>query len=139
MPGTFHLEIVTPERVAYSGEVVSLVAPGLEGQFGILAHHAPFIAALRPGAIKVRDAENKEMWLATAGGFFEMVHNKAVILADTAEFAAEIDVERARAAIDRAKARLRSELELEADRERAEKALERATARIKVAGLSRLE
>jgi len=139
MPATYHLEIVTPERVAYSGEVVSLVAPGVEGHFGIWAHHAPFIAALRPGAIQVRDAENKEMWLATAGGFFEMVRNRAVLLADTAEFAAEIDVARAQAAVERAKARLRGEMALEADRERAEKALERAAARIKVAGLSRLE
>jgi F-type H+-transporting ATPase subunit epsilon len=139
MPGTFLLDIVTPERRVYSEPVISLVAPGVEGQFGILVHHTPFIAALRPGVVKIRDQNNQEILLATSSGFFEISRNQAVLLADTAEFAAEIDVERAQAALERARQRLRGELEADADRERAERALERAMARIRVASQSRLE
>jgi|YNPNPStandDraft_1061719.scaffolds.fasta_scaffold27472_2 F-type H+-transporting ATPase subunit epsilon len=139
MPGTFQLEIVTPERSVFRDEVISLVAPGVEGQFGILVHHAPFIAALRPGAIKIRDRNNREILLATSGGFFEIARNQAVLLADTAEFAAEIDVARAQAALERARERLRGGRITEVDRERAERALERAAARIRVAAQSRLE
>jgi F-type H+-transporting ATPase subunit epsilon len=139
MPGPFQLDIVTPERRVYSDPVISLVAPGVEGQFGILVHHTPFIAALQPGAIKIRDRNHQEILLATSGGFFEISRNQAVLLVDTAEFAAEIDVERARAALERARQRLRGELEADADRERAERALDRALARIRVASQSRLE
>lgn len=139
MPGTFQLEIVTPERPVFRGEVISLVAPGVEGQFGILVHHTPFIAELRPGTIKIRDRNNQEILLATSGGFFEIARNQAVILADTAEFAAEIDVARAQAALERARERLRGERISDAERERAEQALERAAARIRVAAQSRLE
>lgn len=138
MPGTFQLDIVTPERPVFQGAVLSLVAPGVEGQFGILVNHTPFIAALRPGTLKIRDRDNREILLAISGGFFEIARNQAVILADAAEFAAEIDVDRARAAWERARERLRGG-ESEVDRERAERALERAAARIRVAAQSRLE
>jgi F-type H+-transporting ATPase subunit epsilon len=139
MPGTFQLDIVTPERSLLSAPVISLVAPGVEGQFGIMVHHTPFIAALRSGVIKIRDQNSQEFLLATSGGFFEIAQNQAVILADTAEVAAEIDVARAEAALQRARERLRGERESDADRERAERALERAAARIRVAAQSRME
>ena len=139
MPGTYLLDIVTPERRVFSEPITSLVAPGVEGQFGILVHHVPFISALQPGAIKIRNQENQELLLATSGGFFEITENRAVILADTAEFAAELDLERAQASLERARQRLRGELESDADHQRAEQALERAAARVRVAAQTRLE
>ncbi|HIE51831.1 MAG TPA: F0F1 ATP synthase subunit epsilon [Armatimonadetes bacterium] len=139
MAATFRLDIVTPERVVYSGQVESLVAPGVEGYFGILARHAPFIAALRSGALRIRTEEGESLLLAISGGFFEVSQNKAVVLADAAEFAAEIDVERAQAALERARRRLRGEILSEAERQRAERAMERAHTRIRVAAQSRAQ
>ena len=102
----FSLTIVTPERILYEGEVRSLVAPGSDGYFGVLSNHAPLISALKPGCLELRDAEDKRSLMAVSGGFIEVSHNKATLLVDAAEFKAEIDVERARSALERARKRL---------------------------------
>ncbi|MFN3420941.1 MAG: ATP synthase F1 subunit epsilon [Armatimonadota bacterium] len=135
MARTFSVEVVTPERVLFSSDqVVSLTVPAWEGSLGVMALHAPMVAALRIGVITIRLANGEEVRISTAGGFMEVADNKAVILCDTAELDEEIDVERAKRALERALQRLRNFQDPTIDRERARKAKERAMARLKAAG-----
>jgi len=136
MAGTFTLQVVTPEREVYSGQVEQISLPGLEGSFGVLRNHAPLIAALEPGLVEIFDAEGHEIRMAIGGGFFQVAQNQAMVLADSAETAAEINVERARAAESRARSRLTGHVDgdFQLQRERAESALRRAQARMRVAG-----
>ncbi len=97
----FRLSIVTPEKVVYEGEVVSLIVPGVEGYLGILSHHAPLITALQTGKIEFRDGTKKLLVYAVSGGFIEVSHNQATLLADTAEHSDEINVERAQTAFEK--------------------------------------
>jgi len=131
----FRLSIVTPEKTFYEEEISSLVVPGTEGYLGVLSHHAPLITALKPGMIEFRDADDKVRITAVSGGFLEVSHNVATLLADAVEWADEIDVERAQAAYDREKARLISagEGETDIDLPSARAAIERASNRLRVA------
>lgn len=99
------LEIVTAERIVYSEEVDTLVAPGIEGELGILPNHSPLLTVMQPGEIRV-DKDGEETYIAVSGGFLEVIGNNATILADTAERSEEIDESRAQAAIDRAQERI---------------------------------
>ncbi|MGI9952094.1 F0F1 ATP synthase subunit epsilon [Moorellaceae bacterium AZ2] len=130
--GPFSLEVITPERVLLSTEASSLVAPGVLGYLGILPGHAPMVTLLVPGVITYREG-GQEKRLAVSGGLLEVVDDRVVILADTAEKAEEIDVERARRAKERAERRLK-ERPPGVDLVRAESALKRALARLKAAG-----
>ena len=105
---TFHLEIVTPERVLLSEQVRHVRAPGLEGSLGILAGHAPLMTALMVGLIKVDHENGDEEYIATSGGFMEVKRDKTIILADTAERADDIDLSRAEAAVAKAREQLSS-------------------------------
>jgi ATP synthase, F1 epsilon subunit (delta in mitochondria) len=135
MARTFTVEVVTPERVLFSSDqVVSLTALGWEGSFGVMALHAPMVVALRTGVITLKLADGEEVRIATTGGFFEVADNRAVILCDVAELDREIDVERARRALQRALERLRNFQDPTIDRERAQQARDRAMARLKAAG-----
>jgi F-type H+-transporting ATPase subunit epsilon len=135
MARTFTVEVVTPERVLFSSDqVMSLTAPGWEGSFGVMALHAPMVVALRTGVITLKLADGEEVRIATTGGFFEVADNRAVILCDVAELDREIDVERARRALQRALERLRNFQDPTIDRERAQQARDRAMARLKAAG-----
>ena len=129
---TFKLEIVTPERVVLTQDAVSLVVPAAEGYLGVLADHAPLIAELTVGEIRVRDAEGRETRLATSGGFMEVRDNTVHILADTAERAEEIDIARAEEARKRAEERVRSRA-AGINYARAEAALKRALNRLRLA------
>ena len=102
---TMRLEIATAERVVYSEDVEILVAPGLDGQLGILPNHAPLLTALQPGEIRVV-REGEESFMAVSGGFLEVMANRVTILADTAERAEEIDIERAEESMQRAQERI---------------------------------
>jgi F-type H+-transporting ATPase subunit epsilon len=135
MAGTFNLQIVTPEREIFNGPVESVTVPGMQSSFGVLRNHAPLIAALEPGLVDIYDAEAREIRIAVGGGFFQVAKNQAMVLADSAEIATEINVERAREAESRARSRLAGRMEPEAElqRERAEAALRRARARLRIA------
>lgn len=98
----FQLSIVTPEKVIFEGEVVSLLVPGMEGYLGILSNHAPLITALQPGRIEFQDGQDKIQVFSVSGGFVEVSGNKATLLADTAEHCQEIDIDRAQTALERA-------------------------------------
>jgi len=123
-----HLEIITAERQVYSDEVDMVIAPGFDGQLGILPMHAPLMTMLKPGELTVRkDGEN--MYVAVSGGFMEVLGNRVSVLADACERSDEIDERRAEQAVQRAQERLAnrgSDIELE----RAVSALRRAQVRV---------
>jgi F-type H+-transporting ATPase subunit epsilon len=128
------LEIVTPERVVVSEEVDIVTAPGVEGEFGVLANHAPMIAAVKIGPLHYRVGDREE-WVAISGGFCEVSRNKITFLVEAAERAYEIDVERALRAKERAEKRIQAYLARteEIDYARARAALQRALTRLYVA------
>ncbi|MGC8668415.1 MAG: F0F1 ATP synthase subunit epsilon [Chthonomonadales bacterium] len=127
---TFLLELVTPEKTLLSEQVRSVRAPGVEGSFGVLPNHAPLMSALAIGVIKVEHENGDIEYIATSGGFMEVNANRAVILAHTAERAADIDVSRAEAALARAREHLRSGSAI--DYEEVTQALTRAMNRLRV-------
>ena len=124
------IEIITPAGVTFRGNIQSCTVPGADGMFQILNAHADLLASLRIGEIKFKQADG-EKHLATSSGFLEVSNNRISIVVESAEFAAEIDVERARAAEKRAKERLEEKGEV--DTLRAELALARALNRLKIA------
>jgi F-type H+-transporting ATPase subunit epsilon len=135
MAGTFSLQIVTPEREVYSSQVESVTLPGMQSHFGVLRNHAPLIAALEPGVVRIIDAELKETNLAVGGGFFQVAQNQAILLADSAEFPHEINIDRVRESETKARSRLEGQLEdEEMAREEAEAALKRARVRMRLVG-----
>ena len=131
MATTFQLSVITPTRTLLEEPVISITVPGSEGYLGVLAHHAPLITAIIPGLLTVRDASNLLKHYAISGGFLEVSDNKAIILADAMEGLDEIDIERARAAEERARKRLRDSGEW--DIVRCEEALARALNRQRLA------
>jgi F-type H+-transporting ATPase subunit epsilon len=127
-----HLELATPTRLAVSEEVDEVVAPGVEGYFGVLAGHAAFLTTLAAGELTYRQGR-QERYLAVNGGFAEVRDDKVIILADTAERPEEIDRERAERARERAERRLSGRSQDDIDFARASAALARALARLQVA------
>jgi len=132
MPG-LKLDIVTAERIVYSADVDVIIAPGAEGQLGILPHHAPLMTILQAGELVVRKG-GQEDTLAISGGFLEVRPDRVIILADSAERAEEIDAARAEAARKRAEERLKDRGAAALDEAAvAEAALRRAMVRLSVA------
>ncbi|MBT3177299.1 MAG: F0F1 ATP synthase subunit epsilon [Desulfobacula sp.] len=125
------LEVVTPQKAIVSEEVEIVVAPGSEGEFGVLKGHTTFLTSLKIGTLRYKDTKGKERFLFINGGFAEVLPNKVTILAESAERRQNIDVERAKMAKDRAEKRL-SEKREDTDIVRAEAALRRAVHRLKI-------
>jgi F-type H+-transporting ATPase subunit epsilon len=126
---TFKLEIVTPEKMVFSGEVSVVLAWGVEGQLGILPHHAPLVTILEPGDLIIRKGQEEES-LTISGGFLEVRPDKVVVLADACERAEQIDEARAEEAKRRAQETLK-EAKAPVDLAAAEAALRRSLARLK--------
>ena len=127
-----NLEIITAERSVYSGEVDMVIAPGLDGQLGILPKHAPLMTVLKPGELTVKKSGEDDMYVAVSGGFMEVIGNRVSVLADACERSDEIDEARAELAMQRAQERLAqhgSDMELE----RAMSSLQRAQIRVNLA------
>lgn len=127
------LEVVTPDRKVVSTTADIVVCPGIEGQFGVLVGHVPFLSALDIGEMYYK-LGGKTEYLAVSGGFAEVTGTKVTIVAEAAEFGHEIDVERARRARERAEKRLAAAKTEAIDWARAEAALRRSMVRMKVAG-----
>jgi len=125
------LDIVTAERLVFSDDVDVIVAPGIEGELGILPYHAPLMTILRAGELRVRRGE-EEFLLAISGGFLEVRSDRVIALVDAAERAEEIDIARAEAAKRRAEEVL-SQHPPGMDTARVEAALRRSLVRLKVA------
>ncbi|GAB6927583.1 F0F1 ATP synthase subunit epsilon [Paenibacillus sp. JCM 10914] len=128
---TFLLEIVTPDRLVYSEQVNRVTVRGVEGELGILPGHISFVTPLQIAPVYVVIGNQRTPY-AVQGGFVEVRKDKVVILAESAEKAEEIDLERAKAAKDRAEARLKAGKQDEVDHRRAELSLQRAMNRIKI-------
>lgn len=126
------LEVVTPERQVVSTEVDIVVLPGVEGQFGVLVNHIPFLSALEIGEMYFRKGGQVD-YIFVGGGFAEVTGDKVTVLVDSAERGKEIDVERAKRAKERAEKRLTAGRTADVDWARAEAALRRSIARMKVA------
>jgi len=135
------VEITTAERTVYSGEATLVLAPGIEGQLGILPNHAALMTILQAGELVLRTG-SEEIYMAVAGGFLEVSVNHVTILADACERAEEIDEERAAEARRRAQERLESRGTAGVDLERAVASLRRAEVRLRAArrrrGLARM-
>ena len=126
---TVHLEITTPEKVLISDDVYSVEAPGVTGEFQILAGHTPFLTGLKIGHV-IYNKNGQRTHITISGGFCEAKDNKTVILAHTAENSSEIDKERAEEAKKRAEKRLESKNDSSIDEDRARLALLRALNRL---------
>lgn len=124
------LEIISPAKQVFSGEIKSITVPGTKGRFQVLKNHAPIISTFEIGLIKV-NLTDKTRYFATAGGTIEVLNNKVLILADSIESSDEIDLERAVKAKERAEKRLQ-EKSKDIDVERAQAALARALNRIRI-------
>src|ERR671916_2561062 len=122
------LEIVTPERQAFEGDVDSVVCPGIEGELGVLPHHAPLLTTLGIGELRIRKGGQEEFF-AIAGGFLQVRPDRVVVMAETADMASEIDVQRAEEARREAERALQEGSSEPADLARARAALQQALLR----------
>ena len=127
-----NVTIVTPEKIFYDGEVVSLIVPGSEGYLGVLTDHAPLMTAVTPGKVTIKDKARQELLLAVSYGFFEVSSNHATLLVDSVEFISDIDLQKARDALERARTRL-ADRAGNIDIPRARRAFARARNRIRLA------
>ena len=126
------LEIVTPERLAYSAAVDAVVLPGGDGELGVLPHHAPLLSTLGVGELRIRKGGSEEAF-AIIGGFVQVRPDKVVVMAETADMASEIDLEKAQEARREAERALESGFQEGADLSMARAALQQALLRIRVA------
>lgn len=133
MAGNIQLEVVTPEGAVVSEAAEIVVAPGTLGEFGVLVGHTPFLTTLKLGTLRFKDQNNQEHWVFVSGGFAEALPDRVTILAESAERRRDIDLERAKSALERARRRLAGEIEKDIDFIRARAALERALYRVKMA------
>jgi len=134
MAENIRLEVVTPEKVIVDEEAQIVMAPGSLGEFGILVGHTPFLTTLKTGELQYKDTAGKERFVFVSGGFAEALPDKVTVLAESAERRRDIDLDRAKAALDRAESRLAGKGdEDKLDDTRAQAALARAMRRITMA------
>ena len=126
------LEIVTPEKLAYSDEVDAVVLPGSQGELGVLPHHAPLVSTLGVGELRIRKGTNEESF-AIVGGFLQVLPDKVVVMAETADMASEIDVAKAEEARREAERALETGYVEGADLSAARASLQQALLRLRVA------
>ena len=127
------LEIVTPERLAYSDTVDAVNLPGIEGELGVLPHHAPLVSMLGVGELRIRKGGLEEAF-AIVGGFLQVRPDKVVVMAETADMASEIDLDKAKEARRAAERVLEGAVQIDTtDLAAARAALQHALLRIRVA------
>jgi len=132
MAESIRLEIVTPEKTVVSDEASMVVSPGTMGEFGVLIGHTPFLTTLKIGTIRYTDKNGKEKYVFVSGGFAEALPDKVTVLAESAERRSDIDIKRAKAAMERAKKRIEDDSS-GYDIDRAKAAMQRALHRIELA------
>ena len=132
MASTIRLDLVTPEKTVLSEDVDEVIVPGYEGEFGVLPEHTQYLSIVKIGVLRYRKGTEWHK-VALGGGFAEVTPERVVVLADTAERADEIDLERARRAKERAEEALKKDLSVEDETyEKASGAMQRAITRISV-------
>ncbi len=136
MAQNIKLEVVTPEKAVVNEDAKIVVAPGDQGEFGVLPGHTTFLTTLKTGTIRYTDAGDQEHFVFVSGGFAEALPDKVTVLAESAERRRDIDIARAKAALERAEKRLAEQRQKESrDFTRAKAALERALQRLRLAEL----
>lgn len=129
------IEVITPARVVYKGKANSVTIPGTKGSFQVLFNHAPLMSTFEIGVVKIEESQGNILKFATGGGSVEVLNNKVLLLAESFENPDEIDIDRAKRAMERAKERLkRKNVPDGVDVSRAELALRRAVNRLKLTG-----
>ncbi len=128
---TLHLEIVTPEALAYQAEVNGVVVPGVEGELGILPQHVPLITQILPGELRIQEGD-KELRLAVGEGFLEVRPDRVSILTDMAIEEAEIDEDAAAEAVARAEKEMKDKLLSDEEVATVQASLQRSLAKLKV-------
>jgi F-type H+-transporting ATPase subunit epsilon len=136
MAATFKLSVVSPEKTIFEGTVASVTAPAYDGYVGILAGHEPMIAALGTGVLEFEDDNEQRRFVMLDGGFIEVSHGSAIVLADKAELAQEIDLETAMQDLEAARRALRGEASDMTSAE-ATKEIDRAMHRVRAARMSK--
>lgn len=129
MADKLYLEIITPAKIIFKGNIESVTIPGVEGSFQVLKNHAPLISVFEIGLVKIKIDQNTTKYYATGGGTIEVLNNNVLVLADSLEAVEEIDIERARRARDRAEERLANKTD-DTNLDRARAALARAINRL---------
>ena len=132
MAKPFKLSVVAPDRTVFEDTVESAIVPSVNGYMGVLCDHEASIVALKTGVVEFIDRNDQRHFVSVSGGFLEVSGSNAIVLADTAERATDIDIERAQRALDEARKALRGEVSGVTTQE-ATAELERAMTRIKVA------
>ncbi len=132
MASTIAIDIITPERVVFKDDIEMIIVPALDGLLGVLPRHAPLVTGIKTGVVKIKK-DGKEFFISTSGGIMEVQLDQINLVISTAELPEEIDVERAQRSKERAEERLRNNA-VHSDEIRARAALERAIARLKAAG-----
>jgi F-type H+-transporting ATPase subunit epsilon len=133
---TFSISLVTPEGAAWEGEAQMFIVPGADGEFAVLARHAPLVAMLKAGSTRIHVSETEIHEFATGPGFFKVEQDRALALVDDAVDALEIDPERAQRQLDEARAELEKveRGESDADRWQLEQRIRHAENQLAVAG-----
>ncbi|MBF0275384.1 MAG: F0F1 ATP synthase subunit epsilon [Nitrospinae bacterium] len=132
MASTVKIDVVTPERGIYSGEVEFVVIPGTMGELGVYPKHAPLLTTLQTGELRMKLPEGKEESIFVSGGFCEILPDQITVLGDVAERADEIDEERAQAAAHRAEELMKAPTE-KVDLSTAEASIRKSSIRLKIA------
>ena len=126
------LEVVTPEKYVVSEDVEIVMAPGALGEFGVLRGHTPFLTSLKIGRLRYKDGDGKEKVVFVNGGFAEALPDRVTVLAESAERRRDIDINRAKASLERAQKRLSDAKSENINFERARASLFRAIERIRI-------
>ena len=140
MAGNIRLQVVTPEKLVVDEDVQIVMAPGSQGEFGVLIGHTPFLTTLKNGTVRYDDVKGEEHYVFVSGGFAEALPDRVTVLAESAERQSDIDEVRAQAALERAQKRLDGNTVVSGekiDEARARAALDRAMHRLALAKLGR--
>lgn len=133
MATEFALSVVAPDREVVSTTTISVIAPGVDGYFGVQAGHIPVVSALRPGVLEYLDATNNRHHVYVGGGFVQVDGKSVTVLADEARYAGDLDVSEAEKALEQARMELRGDENSTMSQGEAILEIERATARLKAA------
>ncbi|MBI1334322.1 MAG: ATP synthase F1 subunit epsilon [Armatimonadetes bacterium] len=133
MATEFALSVVAPDREVVSTTTISVIAPGVDGYFGVQAGHVAVVSALRPGVLEYLDNSNNRHHVYVGGGFVQVGDNSVTVLADEARYAGDLDVSEAEKALEQARMELRGDGNSTMTQGEAILEIERATARLKAA------
>jgi F-type H+-transporting ATPase subunit epsilon len=135
MANLMKIDIVTPEKKVFEGDIQSLMAPGIEGEFGVLPGHAPFATILAPGVVDIKPKEGEHEMMAVSGGYIEVSNDKVILLVETADRAEEVDVEKIKKLKEEKEKLLSSKSNKDVDFDRIQLELLREISRLKAVEL----